>query len=124
MIEPGKPFWLLTKPLHERLIERATAEWDVSWGEVIGSIKEQRIVLARQAVMFALHAAGFSSTQIGKALGREHTTVLHGIKAARRRMDADAGYRRKVDAMAHMARQHVIGRSWNKARIEAMEARA
>jgi IS30 family transposase len=74
--------------------------------------------------MFALRAAGFSSKQIGKTLGRDHSTVLHGIKAARRRMDADAAYRRKVDAMAHMARQHVIGRSWNKARIEAMEARA
>jgi chromosomal replication initiation ATPase DnaA len=44
---------------------------------------------ARQDFMDAAYSAGFTLTEIAKVLGgRDHTTILHGIRAARKRRDA------------------------------------
>lgn len=41
----------------------------------------RRIAYARQAVMAGLYDTGrFSSTQVGKLFGRDHSTVLHAVK--------------------------------------------
>lgn len=46
--------------------------------------------LARQLVMFRAAELGLSSTRIGRALGRDHSTVLHGVKAERARREGMA----------------------------------
>ena len=54
--------------------------------DIYGMRKFRQMVHARQEVMALAHAAGLSTTQIGRALGgRDHTTVMWGIRAHARR---------------------------------------
>ena len=54
----------------------------VTEAEFASDIRTERIAHTRQIIMAALHDRGFSTTQIGALLGRDHTTVIHGIRAA------------------------------------------
>jgi chromosomal replication initiation ATPase DnaA len=43
----------------------------------------------RQEVMWLLRQRGYSTIQIGRALGRDHSTVIHGARAHAARMASD-----------------------------------
>ena len=47
--------------------------------------RHREVAWPRQEVMLAAHRAGYSMPQIGRFLGRDHTTVLHGIRQAEAR---------------------------------------
>ena len=50
--------------------------------------RERHLSHARQWVMFEAHLRGISAPMIGRALRKDHSTVLHGITAEReRRLD-------------------------------------
>lgn len=49
-------------------------------GSVFTRSRVAPVARARQAVMRRLHADGFSATQIGRWLNRDHTTVLHALR--------------------------------------------
>lgn len=53
---------------------------------IYGRGKTQQVAEARQLVMFLAHRDGISLAAIGRAMHRDHTTVLHGVRreAARR----------------------------------------
>lgn len=59
---------------------------DVSWTsgvpvwDILGRGRCSRMVAARQEVMRRCRLAGYSYPQIGKYLGRDHTTVLYAIR--------------------------------------------
>ena len=56
-----------------------------------GPSRARGVVWVRQDAMFLMHQAGFSTTQIGRFFHRDHSTVLHGINAARSRKDQAKG---------------------------------
>ena len=60
-------------------------ECRVTVEELTSDTRTDRIAHARQIIMAALHDRGFSTTEIGGLLGRDHTTVIHGIRAANAR---------------------------------------
>lgn len=45
--------------------------------DVLG--RKRRHYEARREVMCRLYATGWSSPQIGEAMGRDHTSILHGL---------------------------------------------
>lgn len=49
------------------------------------SSRARPITAARQEAMLQMVEAGFTTTQIGRFLRRDHTTVVHGAQVARRR---------------------------------------
>lgn len=49
----------------------------------------QPIAQARQEAMLLMVEAGFTTTQIGRFLRRDHTTVIHGARVARQRRLGD-----------------------------------
>lgn len=51
----------------------------ITAAQIVGPGTTPRIVRARQIVMLACHNGGLSSGEIGRALGRDHSTVLRGI---------------------------------------------
>jgi chromosomal replication initiator protein len=55
--------------------------------ELTGRDRTDGIVKVRQHAMLLAHQAGYSMPQIGRAFNRDHTTVLEGIRHARRRMN-------------------------------------
>ena len=69
----------------ESEIAVAAESYMVSRDDILARTHVSAVVAdARQQVMANAHEAGCSSTQIGHVLGRDHTTVLHGIAAHQR----------------------------------------
>lgn len=65
----------------------------VSEATLIGNGRGGELPRLRWAVMVAFRHAGFSTPQIGKMLGgRDHTTVMHGLKQADIRRLTTPGY--------------------------------
>lgn len=60
---------------------------DVTLEELRGRSHQRAIAWPRQDAMRLLAKAGYSMPEIGRYLGRrDHTTILHGIRAAEARM--------------------------------------
>jgi chromosomal replication initiation ATPase DnaA len=50
-----------------------------------GTVRRHRVCMARQMVYYIADRSGFSSRDIADAMGRDHTTVLYGIKQEKAR---------------------------------------
>lgn len=60
--------------------------YEIDIVDLRGRAKRRDLAWPRQEAMWEMKEAGFSSTQIGRYFnGRDHTTVLLGIKAAKLR---------------------------------------
>lgn len=70
------------------------------YGVTVGAIKARRrtkqIAEARQVVMWLAWDGQRSSTATGRALDRDHTTVLHGAETIARRLVTDAALAERV----------------------------
>lgn len=80
---PGDTPEITRDPLyHERAIKRAAEIVCSRPDELTGCVRHPRLVRARWAVMLAMRNRGASLARIGRRLGRDHTTVLYGIRKA------------------------------------------
>ena len=52
---------------------------------IFGPGREKRVSRARQDLWRELRAAGWAYEEIGRLFGRDHTTVLHGVRSAEAR---------------------------------------
>lgn len=68
-------------------IELASGIHGVHVEDILGEDRSAKIAEARQAAMLFAHEDGNSTVQIGEYMGRDPSTVNHGIKAARKRLD-------------------------------------
>lgn len=84
-----------SKPLAVRDIIRVTeALCGLSPGSLAGPCRKRPLVLARHAAMLvARHGTDKSLPQIGRAFRRDHTSVIHGLRAATIRAEDRAEYR-------------------------------
>ena len=70
-----------TAPSLDAILQAVTAYFRVSTEELLSAKRSQRIVIPRQVAMYLMRDDGRASLpQIGLALRRDHTTVLHGIE--------------------------------------------
>lgn len=67
------------------LVRAAAISSGLTEADILGPSRQRFVCTARQWVMFEAQAAGFTLPQIGRVLKRDHTTVLHGIRAERKR---------------------------------------
>lgn len=69
-----------------RSVVHAVAEaTGISAREIYGRDRSAHVSRARQIVMLAANERGVSLSEIGRSLGRDHTTVAHGVAAERAR---------------------------------------
>jgi chromosomal replication initiator protein len=74
------------RPIIAELIRQAEVIYGVPAVDIMGTSRVQGAVRPRQWVMYEAAEAGCSTVKIGRELGgRDHTTVIHGIKAERHR---------------------------------------
>lgn len=74
------------RPIHAVAIE-ACERHQISMAQLLSSARSAYIVRARQEVMYrAHHELGVSLPVIGHFLHRDHTTVLHGVRAHAERL--------------------------------------
>ena len=65
-----------------RAISRAAEHHGVTVAEIKGRSRLGAVVAARQDVFLALRESGWSFPRIGRAMGRDHSTVMHGVARA------------------------------------------
>lgn len=54
---------------------------EITIEELTGPKRHQRQAHPRQEAMFKMKRAGYSYSEIGRFFGRDHTTVMHGVRA-------------------------------------------
>lgn len=94
-------------PTIARLTDAAAAEFGVRAAIIYGPQRAAPIALARQVVMFlAATRHHRSQPQIGRALGRDHTTVWHGVHRIAAMVAADPAFAARVERVAQAALNH------------------
>ena len=92
---PG-PINLVAGPTWRVLVALAARHWGVRFADVVGPCRDTLVVTARHHAMWLCRThAGLSLKRIGQVLGgRDHTTVIHGIRQheARRRGELPVPY--------------------------------
>lgn len=94
-----------TLPLSgNRVLRRAAERNGFIVSQLTGECRKRPLVRCRWAVMRALTEKGWSSPRIGRLLGgRDHTTILHGLKEADALYARDNEFRRLCDELAEIA---------------------
>ena len=83
------------------LIIRTVAErYGVQPADLTGKRKTRDIALPRQVAMYICRElTDMSTTAIGQAFGRDHTTVMHGCDKVSDAMQSDVAFRNRVDEL-------------------------
>lgn len=104
------------------IIAQAARAFDVTPAEILGQSRHARCVRPRQAVAYVLKARGkLSLGDIAHHLRRrDHSTIIHAVKVAGLRMEADPSYRATVEALIALTPATYIPpvkarRTWKKA---------
>ena len=88
-------------PSIRRLVEVVAQEFGVTAAQIVSDRRPARIVLPRQVVMWiAVQRQQHSLPRVGHCLLRDHTTVLHGVRAVTARMAEDPAFAARVDRVA------------------------
>jgi hypothetical protein len=119
-MERFETLWLMLTPKHERLTthqitqqQELENEREVFWSaleDVVCSVlglqsqtlytptRRREIVTARQIIFFLIRPCYFQSfDSIGKHYGKDHATVMHGIKQATWQIECDKAYAATVE---------------------------
>ncbi|MDP3954910.1 MAG: chromosomal replication initiator protein DnaA [bacterium] len=90
---------LQTRALSPRSILSAVAKhFNTKTSDILGSCRRQELVLPRQIIMYLLREEiKVPLAKIGEILGgRDHTTVMHGVKKINRRFTSDSSLRHEI----------------------------
>jgi chromosomal replication initiator protein len=84
----------------ERVEALVTEALDVARPALLSAQRNARLVFARQVSMYLLRKQiGLSLASIGERYGRDHTTVLHAVRAIEARRACDPEVRRLVTTL-------------------------
>ena len=79
------------------LLEAVAHEYDICPTEITSRTRRQPIAAARQVVMYLLRTTTpLTLEDIGRALGRHHATVIHGVETIDRRRYHDTGLDERI----------------------------
>lgn len=94
------PSWPPLQPSLERIFAATARHYGLTVETLVGPSRSRTVCHARSLAMYlARHLTDRSFSSIGRACGnRDHTTVLHGMRATSARIDADPVI--AADAMA------------------------
>ena len=73
------------RDLIKMIASAVSAKSGTSISSIYGTSRAKPAIAARHLVMYLAHKEGLSYPVIGRALNRDHTTVMHGVKAEQKR---------------------------------------
>lgn len=76
----------LSEATFNRVLMDVAAHADVLAIAIVSDSRARHIAHPRQELMWRLHRLGYSTLEIGRLLKRDHSTVVHGIRAHKARM--------------------------------------
>lgn len=68
-----------------RIAEEVSAHSGVPVAAILSSGRVEAVARARHIVMYEARRAGLSYPQIARAMNRHHTSVMHGVRAEKKR---------------------------------------
>lgn len=89
-------------PTLGRVVRQVARHWEISPDDLLGPSRRRAVATARAAGMYlARRLTGQSLGRIGTAFGgRDHTTVLHGVRVTDARRDADPAFAGELEQLA------------------------
>lgn len=81
-----------------RIFDAVIKAWKIGPEELMSRSRQRRIAYPRFACFQFLASLGWSTPQIGKVFGRDHTTVMHGLKRAEWLQRRDPDWRARYAA--------------------------
>lgn len=81
---------------YKDLLREASYLFKVSQRDIDSKYKFDFILPARFAIWHALRTTGSTYAQIGRWFGRDHSTIINGVRRANEIMEYDHDYRAKV----------------------------
>lgn len=89
----------------QTVIDTVCARRGVSARDVLSPTRNRPVAWARQEAQHILRVTTKRSLpEIGRSFDRDHTSVLHGLRAVQRRMRGDI-YRNEIEEMTNEARK-------------------
>ena len=89
--------------MKQEIINECARLFGVHQRDIVSDARFGFLIPARFALYKALRLRGWSCAQIGKLVsGRDHSTILHGLKRADYMMERDPSYAAKVLAMVDL----------------------
>ena len=86
-------------PEFDRLLRWVGRAFDVAPQDIRGRCRKHRICVARHALMFAAYKyLGLTQQEIGKAMDRDHTSVVHGLRITKQRVRESLHIRAQLTA--------------------------
>lgn len=94
------------EPRPADILQLVARKTEIPPEEIISATLTRTVVAARQvAMLLTSEVAGMSSAEVGKVLGgRDHTTVLSGIKKVKAKAATDPSFALQLDRMRELAR--------------------
>ena len=90
----------------ERIVWAVRQEFDLDVTELFGSTRERRVAEARFIVFDLLRGEGYSLKKIGQLFGRNHTTVMSGLKRLEDLLATDKRYKARYEHIKRNIRIH------------------
>ena len=114
-VEPSKRDWLIIassikvlppikRTLSDYIIHVVSEEYGIPKDILLGKERKRIYSRPRQMVMYLLrNLTKRSYPAIGKVMGKDHTTVLHGVRAVERRASKDKDLAAVIVALEYWA---------------------
>ena len=103
----------------DEITDATTFLFGVDRRDLLGRTRTARCVEARQALAWALRQNQWTFDAIGDYLGKDHTTIMHGLRAIERKARRSPRLAEKLDALRRPVQPPL---DW-AARIEQLERR-
>ena len=83
--------------LHDAVERVCRLLGDVSTDEIMGKNRSYRVATARQLVFWYLwHICKLSFSDIGRAMGKHHATIMYGVRQADVMIKANHAYDKRI----------------------------
>lgn len=69
----------------QKIVDAVSEQTGIPARHILSQKRTAPVCRARQIVMYEARLAGLSYPQIGDALGRDHSSVVHGARAEKKR---------------------------------------
>ena len=84
----------------KKVIETVAKYYDIDIKELLGKSRLKDIKTARQIAMYLMNEElGLSTVRIGNEFGKDHTTIMHGIKVTKQSLKDDFNLRSQISEL-------------------------
>lgn len=87
---------------YKRLIDCIANIYDITSEDILGKCRKAHISESRVIIAHILRYIGYSLTEIGDILNRNHTSVIYYLKNFENRHKYDVSFRNRVDKMLEL----------------------